>query len=171
MSLVFKGIYLGGGGGSANLTTLDVTPMTNYQSISPEEGYDGFSLVNVSAVTSAIDPNITAGNIVNGVDILGVIGTAEASAPKEIARYKVTTDTILPNDKNLTGAFDNIVNVVDNGMRQSFAYSEVTGDISFPNCTNVGNLAFASGFQYSNISSLSFPNLTEKNEQSVKLSL
>lgn len=37
----------GGGGGSANLTTLDVTPLTNAQSILPNTGYDGFSLVNV----------------------------------------------------------------------------------------------------------------------------
>ena len=122
MSLIFKGIYLGGGGsGSANLTSLDVTPMTNYQSISPEEGYDGFSLVNVSAVNSSIDPNITASNIVNGVNILGVVGIASASAPKEVARYKINENgTASGNDQDITGMFDNVVNATESAFSGCF---------------------------------------------------
>lgn len=57
-----------------NATTVNVTPTTSSQTISPEGGYNGFSTVNVDAVTSAIDSNIVASNIKSGVSILGVDG-------------------------------------------------------------------------------------------------
>ena len=162
MSLIFKGIYLGGGGGgSANLTTLDVTPMINYQSISPEEGYDGFSLVNVSAVNSSIDPNITASNIVNGVDILGVVGTAEAGAPKTVARYQVDENGVAAvNDQDITGMFDDITKVQTNAFLNAFYYTNVSGTVSFPNCTIASINSFTNAFCNTNISDVSFPNLT-----------
>ena len=57
------------------LGSLSVTPSTSAQSFDPtDEGYEGFDSVSVSAVTAAIDNNITAGNIKNGVSILGVTG-------------------------------------------------------------------------------------------------
>lgn len=52
-----------------------VTPTTSEQTISADEGKDGLGTVTVSAVTAAIDANITAGNIKDGVTILGVTGT------------------------------------------------------------------------------------------------
>lgn len=52
---------------------LNVTPTTSAQQIFPVSG-DGFDEVNVSSVTAAIDANIAAGNIKNGVSILGVTG-------------------------------------------------------------------------------------------------
>ena len=63
------------GGGSANLTSLSVTPSTSAQQITPTSPVDGYDEVNVSAVTSSIDSNIVAGNIKSGVSILGVTGT------------------------------------------------------------------------------------------------
>ena len=63
------------GGGGSNLTTLNVTPTTSAQHLTPTSPVDGWDEVNVSAVTSAIDSNITAGNIKSGVNILGVTGT------------------------------------------------------------------------------------------------
>ena len=62
-----------------NLTTLSVTPTTSAQSIAPESPVDGYSSVSVSAVTSAIDQNIVAGNIKKDVEILGVTGSYEGS--------------------------------------------------------------------------------------------
>lgn len=56
---------------------LNVIPTTSTQNIHPETGVDGFSVVNVSAVTSSIDNNISAGNIKKDVQILGVTGTFE----------------------------------------------------------------------------------------------
>ena len=52
-----------------------VTPSTSEQTITADEGKDGLGTVTVSAVTAAIDANITAGNIKDGVTILGVTGT------------------------------------------------------------------------------------------------
>ena len=52
-----------------------ITPTTSSQSISVPSGYSGFGTLTVNAVTSSIDANITAGNIKDGVSILGVTGT------------------------------------------------------------------------------------------------
>ena len=59
------------------LESLTVTPTTSAQTITPGTGVDGYDEVLVSAVTSAIDPDITPENIVEGINILGVTGTAE----------------------------------------------------------------------------------------------
>lgn len=61
--------------GSAVIDSLSVTPTTSAQTITASGGVDGYSPVNVAAVTSAIDANIQAGNIKDGVSILGVTGT------------------------------------------------------------------------------------------------
>lgn len=70
-------------GGSPVIEELNVTPSTSSQTITAPEGTDGYSPVNVSAVTASIDANITAGNIKSGVSILGVNGTLEESPIKE----------------------------------------------------------------------------------------
>ena len=59
-----------------NLTTLNVTPTTSAQTITPTGDVDGYDEVNVAAVTNAIDSNISAPNIVSGKSILGVNGSA-----------------------------------------------------------------------------------------------
>lgn len=58
-----------------NLQTKTATPSTSQQVITPDYNYQGLSQVTVSAVTSAIDADIVAGNIKSGVNILGVVGT------------------------------------------------------------------------------------------------
>lgn len=62
------------GGSSAVISAVTVVPSTSSQTITASSGVNGYSPVNVSAVTSAIDSNIVAGNIKNGVTILGVTG-------------------------------------------------------------------------------------------------
>ena len=52
-----------------------VTPTTSQQTITAPSNYDGLGTVTVSAVTAAIDSNITAENIKSGVAILGVTGS------------------------------------------------------------------------------------------------
>ena len=63
----------------AEATTLETgvtaNPKTSAQTIKPSKGYDGLKQVAITAVTSSIDSNIVAGNIKNGVTILGVEGT------------------------------------------------------------------------------------------------
>lgn len=63
------------------INSLSVTPTTSAQTITASGGVDGYSPVNVSAVTSSIDANITAGNIKNGVTILGVTGNYSGITP------------------------------------------------------------------------------------------
>ena len=59
----------------AVIDPLSITPSTSQQVITVSSGIDGFSPITVAAVTSAIDSNISAGNIKDGVTILGVRGT------------------------------------------------------------------------------------------------
>lgn len=56
-----------------------VTPTTSSQTITAGDQYDGLGTVTVSAVTAAIDENIVAGNIKDGVTILGVTGTYDGT--------------------------------------------------------------------------------------------
>ena len=60
------------GTGAVN-TPLAIIPSTSAQSFIPDASY-GYGPVTVSAVTSSIDANISANNIRNGVQILGVTG-------------------------------------------------------------------------------------------------
>lgn len=63
-----------------SLQNKTVAPTTSQQSVSADNGYDGLGTVTVSAVTSAIDSDIQAGNIKSGVNILGVTGTYAGSS-------------------------------------------------------------------------------------------
>ncbi len=56
------------------IESINITPTTSEQTITASGGTDGYSPITVSAVTSSIDTNITAGNIKEGVSILGVEG-------------------------------------------------------------------------------------------------
>jgi hypothetical protein len=56
-----------------------VNPSTNSQSVTADSGYTGLGTVTVNAVTASIDSNIQAGNIKDGVTILGVQGTYTGS--------------------------------------------------------------------------------------------
>lgn len=91
----------------SNNTTVSLTPTTSAQTITPTSPYNGFDEINVSAVTAAIDPDITPENIVEGVNILGVTGTAE------ITTLDVTTPRLV---------------VVNNGT-DGVAYSDDGGNI------------------------------------------
>ena len=68
-------------GKQPQIESLNVTPTTSAQTINAPTGKDGYSPVNVSAVTSSIDANIVAGNIKDGVTILGVTGDYQGQVP------------------------------------------------------------------------------------------
>ena len=81
------------GGAAPVIDTLNVTPTTSAQQITAPQGTDGYSPVNVSAVTSSIDANIVAGNIKKDVQILGVTGSYEGTTPtgtKQITSNGIT---------------------------------------------------------------------------------
>ena len=58
-----------------------VTPRTTTQTLSINQGYSGNGTITVNPVTSAIDSNIKAGNIKNGVTILNVTGNYSGTQP------------------------------------------------------------------------------------------
>lgn len=94
-----------GGGGGGNLTTLNVTPTTLAQTLTPTSPVDGWDEVNVSAVTSAIDSNIVAGNIKSGVNILGVTGSYTGSGA---TLTPTAGDYPVVGDGNLGGGGSNL---------------------------------------------------------------
>jgi len=59
-----------------NGTSLNITPSVSVQEFTPLSPYNGYTSVNVEAVTNTIDNNIVANNIKSGVSILGVNGSA-----------------------------------------------------------------------------------------------
>ena len=77
-----------------------VTPSTSQQNITPSDGYDGMSEVEVLAVNSSIDEDIKPENIKNGVNILGVDGTLEQSKlqNKIIVTPSTSQQNIVPSD-------------------------------------------------------------------------
>lgn len=86
------------GGSTPVINSLNVTPTTSVQTISAPSGVNGYNPVNVSAVTSSIDSNISANNIVSGVSILGVSGSATVlNATTESITPTTSSQTITPN--------------------------------------------------------------------------
>lgn len=67
-------VNIGGTGILPVIEGLNVTPTTSAQTITASGSVNGYSPINVAAVTAAIDENITSANIVDGVTILGVTG-------------------------------------------------------------------------------------------------
>ena len=66
-----------------------VSPTTECQNVTADEGYDGLGTVIVNSVTSAIDQNIIAENIKKDISILGVTGTYEGI--EEIGKLNTIT--------------------------------------------------------------------------------
>ena len=64
---------------------ITINPSTSQQIVTPSSGKNAITQATVNAVTNSIDANIIAGNIKNGVTILGVTGTYEGSSMKEYA--------------------------------------------------------------------------------------
>lgn len=163
MSLLFNTLSIspttgGGGGSSVNVSALNITPTTSAQSFVANVG-EAYSPVNVSAVNASIDPNITAQNIVNGCQILGVIGSASATAPKEVARYVVDENGVATvSDKDLTGMFDDITDIKAASLEGAFKSTSVSGEASFNNCRHIGELGALQAFYNTNITGISFLN-------------
>lgn len=92
--------------------TKTITPTTSQQTITPSSGKNGITSVTVNAVTSSIDPNITAANIVSGKSILGVNGSA--------VKLNGTTKTITPTTSQQTLApsspYNGYTSVTVNGV-------------------------------------------------------
>lgn len=79
-----------------NGETKTITPTTSQQVITPSQDKNAITEVTVNAVTSAIDSNIQAENIKNGVTILGITGTAQVI--KEYSTYQEIEQALLDGD-------------------------------------------------------------------------
>ena len=104
-----------GGGGSAVINPLTVTATTSSQTITASGGTDGYSPITVNAVTSSIDNNITAGNIKDGVTILGVTGNYTGTTPTLITKNITQNGTYNATDDNADGYSSVTVNVSGGG--------------------------------------------------------
>lgn len=108
------------------LTSLSITPSTSAQTFSPDPE-DGWDYVSVSAVTSAIDNNIQAGNIKSGVTILGVQGTVnEGINPSGNINI---TDTQSTNVTNYATAQVVDANLVASNIKDGVSILGVTGEV------------------------------------------
>lgn len=121
-----------------NGDTETVTPTTSQQIITPTSPKNGFTQVTVNAVTSAIDNNIQASNIKNGVSILGITGKSTVIDTEYSGSHIATADeiiqpyTVFLNGQQITG------NMVDmRNMPASRLSSIVTHDhISYDSTNN-----------------------------------
>lgn len=75
-----------------NAQSKTVTPTTSQQLIEPDQQYNALSSVTVNAVTSAIDNNIQASNIKNGVTILGIQGTYSDAMKSYVSTTAMNND-------------------------------------------------------------------------------
>ena len=161
------------GGSAPVITSLNVTPTTSAQTITAPSGTDGYSPVNVAAVTASIDANIQAGNIKKDVTILNVTGTYEGSGGGG-SKYGANINTILgdvdgdgvlqqPTEQSQL-VFTGVQNIADYTLSHRFNYTNITS-VSFPNLTKIsGTYAMQYAFTYCYyLTSVSFPNLTTIN--------
>lgn len=63
---------------------IEIAPTTDAQIITPSNGFNGITKIDVSGVTAAIDSNIVAENIKAGVTILGVEGNCTSGIPAPV---------------------------------------------------------------------------------------
>ena len=124
--------------GQPVITGLNVTPTTSAQTIVAPSGTDGYSPVNVGAVTSSIDNNITAENIKKDVQILGVTGNVvELNGETRTITPTTFQQVITPSSgKNaitqatveaVTSSIDN--NIIAGNIKKNVTILGVTGTL------------------------------------------
>lgn len=114
------------------LQAKNAAPSTSSQTISPDTGYYGLSKVTLGAVTSAIDPNIVAGNIKQGVTILGVAGTVQEGGTiqsSKTATPSTSSQTITP-DSGYDGLGQVIVNAVTAAIDSNIAAGNIKSGVT-----------------------------------------
>ena len=102
-----------------------ITPSTEEQIITADEGYTGIGTATVSAVDSSIDENITAENIVSGVSILGVDGTAEMLVGEEVSITPSTSEQEITPSDTYNGITKATVSAVDSSIDSDIVASNI----------------------------------------------
>lgn len=134
-----------------NLQEKNIEPATIYQSIVPDNGYDGLSKVNISAVTNSIDSNIQPQNIKKGITILGVNGTMQATSgiPKFSQLIDGTIETIDENDLSEPTSIKDYTFYYCKNLTSAVVPSNITsiGASAFEGCSSLQTLVIADGVQ------------------------
>ena len=135
-----------GGGGSAVIDPLNVTPSTSAQTITATGGVDGYSPVNVSAVDATIDANITANNIKDGVTILGVTGNVvELNGETKTVTPQVYGQTLYPTaPKNAITEIT--VNAVTSSIDANITAGNIKKDVTILGVTGTYDAGGGSGY-------------------------
>lgn len=101
-----------------------VSPTTLSQIVTADSNYDGLQQVTVNG-----DANLVASNIVNGVTIFGVTGTASGSAP--VLQQKTVTPAYQPQVVRADNNYDGLEQVTVNGDTNLVASNIVSGTTIF----------------------------------------
>lgn len=122
---------------AGHLQTKDIEPTAEGGTVYPDDEFDGFSSVTLPA-----EPNLVPGNIVEGVSVFGVYGTAKA----------ISFDV----DALFAGTITELISSV--AVLRNYAFYNYTAlkTVSLPNLTSMGNYAFHG---CSGITSFSAPKL------------
>ena len=114
-------------------TVTGVTPLTIAQTITPSEGYDYLDSVTIEGVTAAIDQNIQANNIKEGVTILGVEGTFATQTVKTQAQKTVsplTTEQHVFADTGYDAIVELVVRAVTSGIDPNIIAENIKKNIT-----------------------------------------
>lgn len=124
----------------------NVTPTTAPQVIYPAEIYDGFSRINVNAVTNTIDANIQAENIKNGVSILGVTGsyTAQPDLQAKTVNPSTSQQTVTP-DQGKDGLSSVTVNAVTAAIDANIVAENILDGVTILGVTG-SDLGYDAGY-------------------------
>lgn len=137
------------GASQPKLQEKDVEPSIVYQPVVPDAGYDGLSKVNVSAVTSAIDKNIQPQNIKNGITILGVVGSMQATSgsPKFGELVNGSIQTVESGDLSEINEIRSKAFIDCKNLTSAVIPSNITtiGASAFEGCSSLQTLVFADG--------------------------
>lgn len=115
------------------LQSKTITPTKLNQTVTPDTGYDALSSVTVNGVTSDIDSNITAGNIKEGVSILGVTGTLKPVAAPNLqskSATPLTTNQTIEPDEGYDGLSYVSISKVDSSIDSNIVAGNIKKDIS-----------------------------------------
>lgn len=164
-----------------------ITPSTNAQVVTPDEGFTCLSKVNVEPVTSAIDSNIIPENIKKDVSILGVTGTLESGGSGEPTKswfypteydsdgYPIKAKTIGCRGRMpmlyMYGAYDyNYKNVIAQKL-QEFEINEGVNSIeayAFYYCQNLKSIVIPNSIGEINDHAFLATNITSINIKSIE---
>lgn len=156
------------GGSSAVIQSINITPSTSAQTITASGGVDGYSPLNVSAVTNSIDANIAAGNIKKDITILGVTGSYEGTVPSgtlpignngvyDVTNYASADVSVI--DEKYGVSLDNLLGTPVDG--ELGTGSDTDGDIIFNGVGVVTDFAlcYFMANRYNFTHNVSFPDL------------